>query len=379
MPVTINGSYDLETEFTRVDGHGNICCLIPVDDKHCSVDLSSFSGDDQRVSGLANIDGHAPSDAANPTRVQPGQLENGHRYKLLVSVRLLGDRRASVDVFLDGKQYLPHWVGSVNSLSTHEAWRLPHSRRFGLGSHENVAVFHLVRLRMISGQASVVGATENRRVSKSDSVRPVPVVPANADGSFPLGQWVDVLGLTDTKRDARNGQWSRDGKEISVEPGAYPHVELPVTVDGGYDLEVEFTRTDGAGCFGAILPVGTHRSMALLSGWNGAASGLDFLNGKAARDDGNPTSVRPGTLENGHRYQLVASVRMLPDDQASVDVSLDGKPYFPHWEGKPAALDLYGGWFMSHAKRPGLAAQSHTVFHAIRLRMISGSAKTDVG
>jgi hypothetical protein len=97
-------------------------------------------------------------------------------------------------------------------------------------------------------------------------------------------------------------------------------------------------------------------------------------------DENNPTSTRPGALENGRHYKVSISVRLPQPDRASIDVSLDGKPYLPHWEGRLSSLHLNTDWWMQHSRRPGLATfEGRVTYHAMRLRMVSGHAALDAG
>src|ERR1700676_4179659 len=105
-------------------------------------------------SGLDTIDGHWANSGENRPAIQPGELNNGDRYRLLVSMRLLGQDQVSVDVSLDGRPYLPHWEGSITSFNVRAEWTLPVPKRPGLGVWQGNVVFHSVRLRMISGTAT---------------------------------------------------------------------------------------------------------------------------------------------------------------------------------------------------------------------------------
>jgi hypothetical protein len=174
------------------------------------------------------------------------------------------------------------------------------------------------------------------------------------------------------------GNWSRNGQEITVEPGICSRVVVPVTVSGSYDFEVDFTRTSGGDCICTLFPVGSHSCRAILSGWDGRASGLDLINGHLANDPGNLIAVRPGNLENGRRYRLLVSARVDSEDHASVDVLLDGKPYLPRWAGDPAALVVSADFSIPNSSGLGLSAwQCGVTFHSARLKMISGSASLD--
>ena len=232
-------------------------------------------------------------------------------------------------------------------------------------------------------------STEDRAPPSTNPVAPAPAAaiaaaskPAiesalTSDEKFPLGEWVDVLRLVDTDKMAVSGNWSRNGQEITVEPGA-ARIAIPVVIKGSYDLEVDFTRNSGNNAVDTVLPIGSHQCFVILSGWDGRVSGLENLSGYAAIDARDPIAVRPGNLQNGHRYRLLVSARIDSDDHASVDVWLDGKPYLPHWAGDPAVLSLEPGWLFPNPRGLGLAAAATGVtFHSARLKMRSGSASLD--
>jgi hypothetical protein len=227
-------------------------------------------------------------------------------------------------------------------------------------------------------------AAIEKRLAEIADLKPISA-PAAFDPSksagainLPLRQWVDVLRLIDTTSDVVAGTWSRQGGRIDVAPGSAARIAIPVAIDGGYDLEIDFTRTSGESDVAAMLPIGSHACMATLSGRAGADSGIANVDGLDPTDSRNPTAVRPGHLDNGRRYRLFISTRILAENRASIDVALDGKRYLPHWEGNPAALGYNATWSMPNPKRLGLGAeQSEVTFHSARLRMVSGHALAD--
>jgi hypothetical protein len=208
----------------------------------------------------------------------------------------------------------------------------------------------------------------------------VKLVPDSRPGSpvqFPRGQWVDLLRMVDTAKDAINGNWVRSGDEISSEAKRYCRIRLSVAIDGSYDLAAEFTRTDGTSDVNTIIPVGSQRCIVMLSASDGKASGIEQIDGHGITDSRNPTGTQPGTLENGHRYKLLIGVRLLKDEMASVDVSLDGKPYL-RWQGKLASLSIPERWSLPNPRQPGLGAwKSRVTFHSVRLRMLAGEAVSE--
>ena len=151
IPVIVEGSYELEVDFTRTAGDSDVNAFFGVGSHQCLIKLSSDIGGH---SGIEMIDGHGVAHSENPASIKPGVLENGRRYQLLVKVQLSQPDHASIEVALDGKRYLPHWEGNPESLSIHGDWSLPNGREFALGSFKSRVTFHSVRLRMVSGRAS---------------------------------------------------------------------------------------------------------------------------------------------------------------------------------------------------------------------------------
>jgi hypothetical protein len=368
LPVAVDGDYDLEIEFTRTKGDSDVVTMFPIRGHSCMATLSGFSG---KASGLMNLAGHDASDPNNPTSVRPGDLDNGHRYRLSISVRIVANDRASVDVSLDGKQYLPHWEGDPADISEHWFWEMPNPTCLGLGSGSEVT-FHSARLRIVRGQANSAATSTQMASPTASADKPSQPV------EFPRGTWVDVLRLVDTARDRVNGMWRWNGNELFCKSVPFSRIELPVDIDGSYDLEVEFTRSAGNGDVATVLSIGSHRVVATVSAWGGQFSGLSDVGGHSINDTANPSTVRPGSLENDRRYRLTISVRILAEDRASIDVSLDGKAYLPHWEGDPAALSIISLWGLPNPSRLGLGTYASKVtFHSARLRMVSGHALAD--
>jgi hypothetical protein len=370
LPVVVEGGYDLDVEFTRTSSDEPVAALLSVGSNKCMIMLSGWKGGD---SGLMDLDGRDAGDRRNPIAVRPAPLENGHRYRVLVGVRLLADNRARIDVSLDGKPYLPRWEGDPATLSENRLWLMRKPRRLGFGAYQCDVTFHSVRLRMVSGQASVAeSAPPQLAPATAGSDKPSSVV------AFPPGQVVDLLKLVDPTRDAVKGNWSRSGSELSCEPVHLARISLPVVIDGAYDLEVEFTRTDGTDSVDTVIPIASHQCCVKLSGWHGKVSGLDSVDGQRADQAGNPTVVRPGMLENGHRYRLLVRVRLPSPDQASIDVLLDGKRCLPHWQGAITSLGLERSMALPNPHQPALGANSIGItYHAVRLRMVSGQGSGD--
>ncbi len=191
----------------------------------------------------------------------------------------------------------------------------------------------------------------------------------------PHGQWVDLLGPLDLAGDRVEGKWSRVRQAVVVEPDAIPdgclRMMLPVEIEGGYDLEVQFTRSSKNDSVVLGLPAGSSTCTLQLSAWEGEVGGLDMIDGLAVHVPGNPTAVKPNKLLNGQRYDVLAEVRT-NGENAAIRISLNGEP-FVHWEGKQASLSTWEGWNMPNPNRPMLGSHGNVVtFHEVRVRPAGG-------
>ncbi|MEN6497953.1 MAG: hypothetical protein ABFD16_26945 [Thermoguttaceae bacterium] len=214
--------------------------------------------------------------------------------------------------------------------------------------------------------------------------RPIPDLPSGEPQpgeELPAGVWVNVFKWVDVERDRAVGQWKRNAEEIvagyapwTLAEG-HPRLALPVAVEGGYDLRVEFTRTGPPFMVGAILPAGARQLvMAFDQGpADDKASGLELIEGKGFRD--NPTTKRgPAVLTNGLRYTVLHRVR-LEGDRVRIEILLNGQVLL-QWTGRQALLMTTMRPYALPGKNwPGLvASNSEVIFHTAWLRRISGKA-----
>ena len=192
-------------------------------------------------------------------------------------------------------------------------------------------------------------------------------------GIIKPAKWVDLLPLVDPATDAVKGDWQRQGSALAViKPTAWARIVIPVAPGGSYELQVKFVRTSGGDFAAVILPVGSARVALNLSGWRGAASGIDLINGKRAKD--NEAAVKPGTLVNGREYTLDITV-VAKGDQARIATRLDGQPYIA-WSGSQSALSMLSYLALPKSGCLGLGAYGSVVaFRSVRLRMLSGEAR----
>jgi hypothetical protein len=221
---------------------------------------------------------------------------------------------------------------------------------------------------------------ELHRAQDADHTRAAAVVVKLADDLEKLSAkgstWIELIPLVDPDKDAPVGKWRREGGAlVTVDSGRLGRIMLPVVPKGSYELVVRFVRSAGDDTVGLLLPVGSTGACLQLSGWHGRASGLEEIDGKDAAS--NPTTVRPGSLQNGRQYALAVRV-LVRGDQAEIAVTLDGKPY-TRWRGSQASLHQRGDLSLPQAGCPGLvgcnARERGVVFRGARLRMLSGEAR----
>ncbi len=99
------------------------------------------------------------------------------------------------------------------------------------------------------------------------------------------------------------------------------------------------------------------------------------MNGQPTRSPQNPTSKRPGVLQNGKRYKAVIEVNA-GSEPVEIKASLDGQEVFS-WKGNSSSLQPNLVMFLPQNSAIGLAAQdSATLFHSAQLTALSTPTAT---
>jgi hypothetical protein len=185
-----------------------------------------------------------------------------------------------------------------------------------------------------------------------------------------LNQWCDLLRLVDVAKDAAGANAShtwipRGASLLGLDPSHGPErVTTPVSVLGGYELEVRFLWRNGDGHVGVFLPAGLGATTLKIGA---KRSGLDKVNNEGL--DTNRTAF-PFQLVPNRTYSLGVQT-VLKDDQAAITAVLDARPVV-RWQGPQFALTP--GWNMKK-DQPGLAVCAGTVnFLSFRVRPLSGHA-----
>ena len=219
------------------------------------------------------------------------------------------------------------------------------------------------RLEELAAPKRVVAETVSQQSEKAPREPLRPEV-------LPLGRVVDLLPLVDIKRDSTGGFWEWKGDVlVTSQPKKNATVLLPAAAEGDYRLEAQFTRTSGQDAVAMIVPVGGNLCLMTFSESSGKVSrlGVDVKLSRSERES--KIRVEPGDLTNNQKHAVSVLVR-LRGDVATIQVSLDGEPYF-FWSGDPKAVSA-NGWPMPPVKQFAIGTNESVTFHSVRLRPISG-------
>jgi hypothetical protein len=151
LPVVMDGSYELEFDFTSFDGK-ELSVRLPVADHNCQLALANWGG---KTSGINSINGKPAPE--NPTKVSPAGIVANRRHQLSVRVEVVNEL-ARISVALDGRPYIG-WQGPCAALSSPAGHDLPNPQAIGLESaFDTRAVFHSARVRLLAGSGKILPA-----------------------------------------------------------------------------------------------------------------------------------------------------------------------------------------------------------------------------
>jgi len=181
---------------------------------------------------------------------------------------------------------------------------------------------------------------------------------------LPPPTWMDLLHRVAIDRDTIEGRWSLEKGGLALAASPAGRLSIPTALGQNYQAKIVFSCGRTVDRIGVFFPVGYHQAMLQISGTAQYESGLQWINEQKVEQNG--TGVDPVLLVKGRSYTLDIRVR-LQDEQARVDVSIQGKPYVS-WSGPWAALDVLDPWSQLDPDSLGLGAVgSDVVFEQIKV------------
>lgn len=197
LPAIIDGDYEMEVEFTRIEGKDSVSVYFPV-----GIHVMHFecSGEAGSFSAVHYINGENGIREGSTLR-RPSPIANGVRHKLLFRVKREGDQ-AMFQIGLDNEPNWIRWQGPYSSLTNVEthAWKPTLTRRPWLAGWLSQVEFHKVRVRMLSGslRRDTITDTDREADLKNGFVRLIgqpAVEPRVGWGSFTISQLpVNIAG-----------------------------------------------------------------------------------------------------------------------------------------------------------------------------------------
>lgn len=172
-------------------------------------------------------------------------------------------------------------------------------------------------------------------------------------------QSINLLQSFDPASQIVAGTWTMADAELQVAASKAARCILATNVPTSYDITFEFTRTEGDDAVALILPIGDVSPALEISSWQGEVHGLARVNGGSSRDASNPTTVRPGTIENGKRQELLVSVRA-EDNSPTITATLNGTELLK-WSGPTSALASHFAFNLPNPRTLGMAVQNSAV------------------
>ena len=336
IPVQTEANYQLELELTRKLGNGEVNVILPVGSRSCMLTLGQNDW-----CGLDIPYGNKMGQTIS------NHLPNNKRHKLLLKVTTEGPH-AAIKAELNGSLIL-NWQGRLESLLLRSDWQVqPHS--FGLGSHQEQAVFHKMILFM----------EKSHQISRSHWVK---------QKTETYQQPKNLLKEINPNQHAFRGNWilSKDkhSHKLSIERGNdFSTLILPVVPTGSYQLEIEMTRTAGNGEINLVLPVADAYCM-ISFGLDGDQFGIQHVNGRYW------DMRKPGLFINNKKQIIEVDVTLEQEDQASIRFQIDQQEIF-NWKGNREKLTIREMWRI-YPKALGLGVDQD----AIQFHKIMFQSKTD--
>jgi serine/threonine protein kinase/formylglycine-generating enzyme required for sulfatase activity len=173
LPVVPKGSYLIEYHMTRAKGTGDIAMLLPVGDRSVVLHTSAFG----KWAGIDMIGGAGVHKSDNPTRAA-SPVTTGKPVKVQVAVMKQDNDAVRFVIQIDGKK-LSDVAVPIADLGEHTQWHadLADKTRLGIGAHDSETVIDYVKLKMLDGEAEILGPERESVAIKSTSPEPIPTRP----------------------------------------------------------------------------------------------------------------------------------------------------------------------------------------------------------
>jgi formylglycine-generating enzyme required for sulfatase activity len=151
IPMSPNGSYDLEVDFVRGRGGHDSNIALPVGKARCMIVLVD------KACGLDRINDRRYDNNETTTRFP---FKDGLECRLLVTVRITRDS-AAITATLN-KVKLFDWKGPCSALSLNEDWSFPEPNTIGLAAANSKVVFNHVKIRVATVPAKKLVPSQER-------------------------------------------------------------------------------------------------------------------------------------------------------------------------------------------------------------------------
>ena len=277
------------------------------------------------------------------------------------------------------------WEAAQSETGTAKTALLIHAADWYEQSLPNLA--SVIKQQLVTKRLAEIAPLKSSAVVKS-SPKTKPDSTSSPFGSDPAApkEWVDLLEWSEgVDWNERGINWNqhvegavgRNG--LTLKPGGYIRYPLPAILDGDYELEVEFTRTEGIDVVCIVFPINMQNLQLALGEYNGRSSGVSGVD--AVRQEQNETTRRPGTFTNNQRHRVRIRVRRT-DERAEFRIDFDDTRDFIRWEGSLSRLanfngaGLYQPYTMPRHVWVG-AYDSKVTFHKIRVGMMNGTIRRD--
>jgi hypothetical protein len=148
LPVSIQGSYELEVRYTLLAGT-QFDVVIPVGDRDAAIVTGAWGG---VTSGIHTIDGRGGDANSSTARNPPIALRQRHKLEVRV---LTSGSQPNIAVDLDDRRLI-RWQGPNSSLSADPLQKMPRLDVPGIRAGLSNAVVHSVRLKLNSGSVRLL-------------------------------------------------------------------------------------------------------------------------------------------------------------------------------------------------------------------------------